>query len=100
MDLLSKRYANPCFFMDGMIQTGRFSEFVTSFIKTINDEKESDVNWQYYLHKVWEGSFSDFLEEIKINKQNQDLSKGTIETTIQYSMKILNNFTPDEGGEN
>jgi hypothetical protein len=86
--------------MDGMIQTGRFSEFVTSFIKTINDEKESDVNWQYYLHKVWEGSFSDFLEEIKINKQNQDLSKGTIETTIQYSMKILNNFTPDEGGEN
>ena len=100
MDLLSKRYANPCFFMDGMIQTGRFGEFVTSFVQTINDEKESDVNWQYFLHKVWEGSFSDFLDEIKTNKQNQNLSKGTIETTIQYSMKILNNFTPDEGGEN
>ena len=86
--------------MDGMIQTGRFGEFVTSFVKTINDEKEDEFHWEYFLHKVWEGSFSDFLEEIKINKQNQNLTKGTIETTIQYSMKILNNFTPDEGGEN
>ena len=86
--------------MGGMIQTGRFSEFVESFVKTINDEKEDEFQWEYFLHKVWEGSFSDFLEEIKINKQNQNLTKGTIETTIQYSMKILNNFTPDEGGEN
>lgn len=83
--------------MDGMIQTGRFSEFVTSFVKTINTEKEDEFHWQYFLHKVWEGSFSDFLEEIKVNKQNKNLTKGTIETTIQHSMKILNNFNPERG---
>ena len=40
MDQVSKRYSDPCFFMDGMIQTCRFSEFVSEFIKITNKEKE------------------------------------------------------------
>ena len=40
MDLLFQRYASPFLFVDGMIQTGRFAEFVIEFIKTTNQEKE------------------------------------------------------------
>ena len=94
MDLLSKRYANPCFFMEGMIQTERFSEFVSDFIKTINQEKEDETDWEFFLHKVWEGSFKDFKDGINTNKENQNMSKRTIETTVQNSMDILNNFSP------
>ena len=99
MDQVSKRYSDPCFFMDGMIQTCRFCEFVSEFIKTINQEREDQLDWEYFLHKVWEGTFQEFKEGMKINKDNQDMSKITIETTVKNSIDILKNFNPNTGGE-
>ena len=99
MDLLSKRYASPCFFLNGMIQTGRLGEFVDDFTETVRKEKEEQVNWDFYLHKVFEGTFKEFVDEIETNRKNQNLSERTIETTVQHSMDILKNFNPDEGGE-
>ena len=100
MDLLSSRYANPCFFMDGMIQTGRFSEFVDEFIKTNNREKEDKFDWEFFLHKVQDMTFKEFKDHIKINSETQNMSAKNIETTINDSLNILGNFTPtNEGGE-
>lgn len=101
MDLLFKRYASPFLFIDGMIQTGRFSEFVVEFVETINREKENEYNWEFFLHKVWEGTFEEFREEIENSKQNRGMTDRTIETTVQHSMNILNNFNPaeSEGGD-
>lgn len=96
MDLLSKRYANPCFFMNGMIRSRRFCEFVDELIKTVNKEKEDEFNWDFYLHKVWEGTYQDFLENVETNKKNLTMTKRTIETTVQHSMNILNNFNPND----
>ena len=96
MDLLFKRYASPFLFLDGMLNCGRFFDFVCDFIKTINQEREEQNDWEFFLHKVWEGSFSEFKEDIENNKQNQGMSEGTIETTIQQSMQILNNFNPEQ----
>jgi hypothetical protein len=95
MDLLYQRYASPFSFVDGMIQTCRFSEFVDSFLDTVWKEKEDKLDWEYFLHKVWEGSYQDFKEEIKANKQNQSMDKRTIETTVQDSLDILKNFSPE-----
>ena len=100
MDLLYKRYASPNSFMDGMIQTGRFCEFVNNFVKTVNEEKEEQLDWEFWLHKVWEGTFQEFKDDIATNKRNQTMSKQTIEATIKDSLSILKNFKPDEGGEN
>ena len=99
MDLLFKRYASPFSFIDGMIQTGRFYEFVIDFIKITNQEMEEKYDWDFFLHKVFDKSYQEFKEEIKINKENQEMSEDDIETTVQYSMNILNNFNPEKGGE-
>ena len=99
MDLLSKRYASPCFVLNGIIQTGRLLELVDEIMTITEEEKEEKVNWEFFLHKVFEGSFNDFLEAQKNNRQNQNLSQRTIETTIKHSMNILNNFNPENGGE-
>jgi hypothetical protein len=99
MDLLFKRYASPFLFMDGMIQTGRFFEFVIDFTKTINREMEEKYDWEYFLHKVFDMTYQEFKEEIKINTQNQQMSERDIETAIGHSMNILKNFNPEEGGE-
>ncbi len=99
MDQVSKRYSDPCFFMDGMIQTCRFCEFVEEFAITVSQEREEQLNWEFFLHKVFEGTYQEFKDDIETNKQNQFMSKEKIETTVKNSMNILNNFNPDKGGE-
>ena len=98
MDLLHKRYASPFPFMDGMIKTCRFSEFVDSFLQTVSKEKEEETTWEYFLHRVWDKSFKAFTEEIKTDEQNQEMSVQTIETTINESLAILHNFKPEQNG--
>lgn len=99
MDLLYHRYASPFSFIDGMIQTGRFCEFVESFLDTVHKEKEEETSWQYFLHKVFSGSYSDFREGLENDTNNQNMSERTIETTIKHSMNILKNFNPEKGGD-
>ena len=101
MDLLHKRYASPFSFLDGMIQTGRFSEFVDEFFMAVAKEKEESVNWDFFLHKVYGKSYADFKTEMETTKRNQQMSERTIETTLHESMQILHNFNPAQnGGEN
>lgn len=100
MDLLYKRYASPFSFMDGMIATDRFCEFVSSFVKAVNEEKEDQLDWEFFLHKVFDKPYQEFKADIETNKKNQNMSKQTIEATVQDSMNILQNFNPQiEGGE-
>lgn len=99
MDLLFKRYANPFPFVDGMIQTNRFSEFVRSFIEKENSEREEQTAWEFWLHKVWEGSFAEFKNDMESDKKNKQMSEQTMETTIKDSMNILKNFNPEKGGD-
>ena len=100
MDLLFKRYASPFLFMDGMIQTGRFAEFVIDFINAINEEREEKHSWEFYLHKVWEGTYEEFRADIQNDKELQNMDKRTFEATVQTSLDILQDFKPKEGGEN
>ena len=82
-----------------MLQTGRFAEFVVELIQTTNKEKEDKARWDIYLHKVFDKSFDEWNAEIENNKSNQEMSAGTIETTVQNSLNILQNFNPIKGGE-
>ena len=95
MDLLFKRYASPFLFLNGMIQNKRFFEFVVDFVKTINEEKEKEQNWQFFLHKVWEGTYQDFCEDIENNKKNLTMTKKREAEIVQHSENILNNFNPE-----
>ena len=98
MDEISKRYSHPCFFMDGMIKTRRFCEFVKNFVKTTNEEKEEQLNWEFWLHKIYKGTYNEFKEELKNNAQNLSMSKETIETIVQNSLDILKTFKPTQQG--
>lgn len=101
MDLLSKRYASPCFFLDGVIQTCRLVEFVDELIRLDGEEKDEQAMWEYYLHRApfYEGSFQDFKKDIKINEEHKNMSESVLETTIQHSVDILKGFNPEKGGE-
>ena len=99
MDLLFKRYASPFSFIEGMMNTGRFDEFVVEFLTAVRDELEEKTTWEVYLHKVHEGSYKDFVDEIENDKKNQNMTDETKESILQNSLSILDNFNPIEGGE-
>lgn len=96
MDLLFKRYASPFSLMDGYIQTSRLCEFIFAVVK----QKEEDDRWEYYLHKVWNMSYSDFCRESQTSQDLRRMSEEDIETTLKKSIDILGNFNPEkEEGE-
>lgn len=99
MDALFKRYGHPFLFMDGMIQTGRFSYFVQSFWKEIHKEENEKTLWDFYIHRVFEGSFDEFREGLENDMKNRSMSDRAMEATIKESMNILHNFSPKKGGE-
>lgn len=99
MDRLFARYADPFSFINGMIQTGRFREFVDSLWFTSEQEKNDREIWDFFLHRIFDKSFDDFKEELRINSMNRNMSERTVETTIIDSMNILKKISPEKGGE-
>lgn len=88
MDRLFKRYADPFLFIDSLIISERFTEFVLELLGIENEE----MMWEFYLHKVYDKSFDEFKESMK------PVLKEQLETTVKNSKSILNSFVPD-GGE-
>lgn len=88
MDLLFHRYASPFLLLDQIIPAGDLSEFVSTLWEIEEEEKE----WQYFLAKVFDKSFSDFKESMK---PQQGMSKQEIETTVSESMSMINSFIPE-----
>lgn len=90
MDLLFKRYASPFLLLDQMIRSVCFSEFV----KELAENEIQDYLWELFLHKVEGKTFEDFLEECDVNQKNSP--DDNLETTINYSFDLLNNFKPQK----
>lgn len=89
MDLLFHRYASPFVLLDELILTDDFSAFINVFM----DGREEDMQWQYFLSKVFDKSFNEFKESMKTT--NNEMSKSDVETTIQDSMFMTMNFIPE-----
>lgn len=93
MDLLFHRYASPLVLLDYYLASGRFFEFVNEIIEISNDEIENDTMWEFFLHKVFDQSWSEFMRMNKrIDPVQQEID---FETTIQESAKILDSFSPE-----
>ena len=100
MDLLYQRYSSPFSFMSQAIRAGRFTDFVVNFIDTVNEEKDEESLWQFYLSRVYDVSFNNFKKDLEDRKKNRDMTERTMEAIIKESDNILENFNPEmQGGE-
>lgn len=98
MDQLFQRYADPFSFINGYIQTHRFLFFVESFISMRHEDLEEKYKWEFYLHKVFDKSFDEWNQDAETMSKNQNMSKEQLETTLNKSLSILNNFNPSQKG--
>ena len=87
MDLLFTRYASPFVLLDGLILTNSLNNFVYDFFDFINEER----NWEFFLHKVYDQSWSDFVKEIEQSENQKPIDLGA---TLVKSKNMLSNFTP------
>lgn len=98
MDLLSQRYANPYMVMDDFIRLGQFHEFTVDILTTIAEEKIHNARWEYYIHKVWNMSFDEYIAECKSKQdkeKNNDMSVQDISNIVSDSMNMLKGFKPE-----
>lgn len=79
--------------LNGVIAAGQLSEFVDLIIK----KREEERDWEYYLHKVFDKSFNDFMNDVDREAQDS-LARQTfdVETTLQDSMDLVMNFSPED----
>ena len=87
MDLLFVRYASPFILLDGLILTNSLKNFVDDFFDFINEDRE----WEFFLHKVYDKSWSEFSNDMKQSENQKPIDLGA---TLVKSKNMLSNFTP------
>ena len=90
MDLLFVRYASPFVLLDGLILTNSLNNFVDDFFDFINEERKEKTEWEFFLHKVYDQSWSDFVKEIEQSENQKPIDLGA---TLVKSKNMLSNFT-------
>ena len=88
MDLLFKRYASPFVLLDSLILTNSLNDFVDDFFDFVKEDNE----WEFFLHKIYDKSWSEFRSSIKQSDNQEPIDFGA---TLVKSKNILNNFTPE-----
>lgn len=88
MDLLFVRYASPFVLLDGLILTNSLNNYVDDFFDFITEGRE----WEFFLHKVYDKSWSEFSNEIEQSENQKPVDLGA---TLVKSKNMLNNFTPE-----
>ena len=88
MDLLFKRYASPFVLLDSLIITNSLNSFIDDFIDFVKEDNE----WEFFLHKIYDKSWSEFRSSIKQSDNQEPIDLGA---TLVKSKNILNNFTPE-----
>lgn len=92
--MLYQRYGNPMTLLQQMLEVRQFSEFMSEIIRIRNDELNEKSAWEFYIHRVFDKSFKEFMDEIK-TAPDPEASKGELETTIKDNFEMMENFHPE-----
>ena len=79
-----------------MIKTGRFSEFVHHFVKTINTEQENrndEMLVNIWLHRVFNKSFAEYKASLE---KPETPTKEELVDIVQASFQMMGEFEMEE----
>lgn len=93
MDMLSVRYACPFFILDEFISLGQFHDFVDVISEKIVEEKKEDVQWDFFLHKVFDKTYKEYLDSITVDPKTSEMSNKEIKDVVDESRNILDSFS-------
>lgn len=79
--------------MDGMIRAGKLCDFVEGLVERYNDEQREKVIWEIWLHRVFDKSYPDFVEELGKEKEKPVSNEQVLEI-VEDSKAILGMVIP------
>lgn len=89
--MLYTRYGNPFDLIQHMLVTGQFCDFIDEVVKIRNEEVNEKTAWEYYLHRIFDMDFDEFLQRTK-QEEPAPVNMNDIETTVRASEEILRSF--------
>lgn len=93
MDLLSQRYASPFLLLDEFIHLEQLHDFFLEITDVMYQEKVEKYRWEYYLHKVFDKSYDDYIKSITSEEQeSQSMDKDEIKGIVEDSQSLLGLF--------
>lgn len=95
MDLLAQRYASPFLILDEFIRLRQLHEFIVSTLTRIADEKVHDARWQFWLHRVFDMTFEDYVRRCEEPAQEAQINYTQIGGIISDSKNLLDGFVPE-----
>ena len=79
-----------------MLQAGRLAEFIDELGQIMWQEKANEQRWDFWLHRVYDRSFEDYVNDCEAAMQQAEASeKVNIETTVKNSYEMMENFHPE-----
>ena len=75
-----------------LIENNKFSDFIIA----LNERYIEEFTYDYWIHKVYDKSYDEFKEEIRLSNEAQRgyMDIEDIKATINNSNEILSNFKP------
>ena len=95
MDLLAQRYASPFVVLDEFIRLKQLHEFLVQTLTRIADEKVHDARWQFWLHKVFNMTFEEYVRKCEEPEQTAEIDFAEIGGIVSDSKAMLAGFVPD-----
>lgn len=93
MDTLGKRYSGcPFFILDEFIRLGQLHDFLSEVLKTINREEVDRYKWEYYLHKVFDMTYEEYLKKTE-TKESEDINYDQIKDIVCDSRNMMDGLT-------
>lgn len=96
MDLLAQRYASPYLILDDFIRLRQLHEFIVSILTRIADEKVQDVRWDFWLHRVYNMTFEDYVRKCEEPEELNDINYTEIGGILSDSKNLLDGFVPED----
>ncbi len=91
--MLYQRYSNPLELLQQMLVTEQLHDFICNFIRFRNEELNEKTQWEYYLHKIYNMSFDDFVKSCSGDAEPEEADMNEIEATVKNSQSILESFS-------
>lgn len=95
MDLLAQRYASPYSILDDFIRLRQLHEFIVEILTRIADERVHEVRWDFWLHKVFNMEFEDFVRKCEEPEMANRIDYTEIGGIISNSKSLLDGFVPE-----